>query len=128
DARDVGAKEKAPCKLVAIDQQVPSAAAGARRPSEGGRSPPPSSIGIRESPIERLNEDLHVEEERPALDVVEIVFDPLLQRRSAAPAVHLRPAGHPRLDLVAEHVAGNPAPEVVDEDRTLGPRADEAHL
>src|SRR5690349_12064140 len=77
---------------------------------------------------EGLQQDLQIEAETPALDVVEVVFDPLLDRRVAPPAVDLRPAGDPRLDLVAEHVAGHTAPELLDEARTLGTRTDEAHL
>ncbi len=39
-------------------------------------------------------QDPQVEADRPAFDVVEVVLDPLAQRRSAAPAVDLGPAGH----------------------------------
>jgi hypothetical protein len=38
-------------------------------------------------------EDLHVEPERPVLDVVVVPFDAVAQRGLAAEAVHLRPAG-----------------------------------
>src|SRR5687768_15200469 len=38
-------------------------------------------------------ENLEVELQGPVLDVVEVVLDPLLDRRVAAPAVHLRPTG-----------------------------------
>src|SRR5262249_21943244 len=77
---------------------------------------------------EGLQQDLQIEAETPALDVVEVVLDPLLDRRVAAPAVDLRPAGDPGLHLVAEHVAGHAATEFLDEARALGPRADQAHL
>src|SRR5258705_1074149 len=77
---------------------------------------------------EGLQEDLQIEGETPTLDVVEVVLDPLLDRRVAAPAVDLGPAGDPRLHLVAEHVAWHAAPELLDEARALRPRPHEAHL
>ena len=43
--------------------------------------------------------DLQVEAHRPVLDVVEVVLDSLLERRVAAPAVHLRPARQPAFTL-----------------------------
>src|SRR5215831_16603826 len=77
---------------------------------------------------ERLQQNLQIEPETPALDVVEIVLDPLLDRRVPSPAVDLRPTRDPRLDLVPEHVAGHPASELLEEARPLGPGADETHL
>src|SRR6266850_6697616 len=77
---------------------------------------------------EGLQEDLQIEGETPALDVVEVVLDALLDGGVAAPAVDLGPAGDPRLHLVAEHVAGHAPPELLDEARALGPRAHQAHL
>src|SRR4051812_45680924 len=44
--------------------------------------------------------DLDVETKRPVLDVVEVEFDALLERRVAAPAVDLRPARDAGLHLV----------------------------
>src|SRR5512140_2755885 len=73
-------------------------------------------------------DDLQVERQRPVLDVVDIVLDPLLDRGVAAPAVDLGPAGEAALDLVAQHVARDLFTELVDEDRPLRPRADETHL
>src|SRR5207253_2512294 len=69
-----------------------------------------------------------VEAETPPLDVVEITLDPLLDRCVAPPSVDLGPARDPRLHLVAEHVAGHAAPELLHEARALGARSDEAHL
>src|SRR5437879_684053 len=88
------------------------------------------SVGVlaEEAAPDRPDQDLQVEPKRPALDVVEIVLDALLERRVPAPAVDLRPAGHARLDLVAQHVARNLASEFVDKERPLGPRPDQAHL
>src|SRR5262245_54110741 len=51
--------------------------------------------------------DLDVEADRPVLDVIQVVLDPLFERRVAAPPVHLRPAGDAGLHLVAEHVLRN---------------------
>ena len=76
----------------------------------------------------RQPHDLEVERDRPVLDVVEVVLDALLDRRVAAPAVDLRPAGQARAHLVAQHVLRDPLLELVDEERPLGPRADERHV
>src|SRR5688572_14311875 len=74
-------------------------------------APVTSALGIRlvcvllaEAAEQGEDEDLHGQEQRPVLDVVQVVFDPLLQRRVAAPAVHLRPAGNAALDAVPDHV------------------------
>src|SRR5207247_1932612 len=83
-------------------------------------------VAVAETGPEGQEEDLQVEAEAPALDVVEVVFDPFLDRGLASPAVDLRPARDARLHLVAEHVAGHPPAELLDEARALGPRADEA--
>ena len=57
----------------------------------------------------RAHEDVEVEQDRPVLDVVEVVLDApadLFRRVGlAAPAVDLGPAGDARLDLVAGEVA-----------------------
>src|SRR5262245_12855962 len=65
-----------------------------------------TSVGVllSEAAEEREDEDLDVEQERPVLDVVEVVLDALLDRRVAAPAVDLRPAGDAALHAVAQHV------------------------
>src|SRR5436190_19645056 len=59
---------------------------------------------VEEAAQERQPHDLEIEAHRPVLDVVEVVFDALLDRGVAAPAVNLGPPRHPRLDLVAQHV------------------------
>src|SRR4051812_41269174 len=71
-----------------------------------GSSPVLASVSegvAMEAAHQRQPHDLDVERDRPVLDVVEIVLDPLLERRVAAPAVDLGPAGDPGLDLVAQH-------------------------
>src|SRR5919109_1496457 len=85
-------------------------------------------VAVTKAEPERLQEDLDVEAERPALDVVEVVLDTLFDGRVAAPAVDLRPARDAGLHLVPEHVARDPLAELLDERGSLGPRTDEAHL
>ena len=51
-----------------------------------------------------------------------------LERRVAAPAVDLRPAGQAGLHLVAQHVLRNAVLELLDEVRALGARADDRHV
>src|SRR5215475_12451709 len=83
---------------------------------------------VEEAPHEREPHDLQIEADRPVLDVVEVVFDALIERRVAAPAVHLRPAGQAGLHLVAEHVLRNAMLELLDEMRPFGPRTDDGHV
>src|SRR5262245_60697515 len=73
-------------------------------------------------------DDLEVHAERPALDVLDVELDTLLERRVAAESMDLSPARDPRFHLVAEHVARNRLAEPLDEDRSLGTRSDDAHL
>src|SRR4051812_991653 len=83
---------------------------------------------VEEPAQQRQPHDFQVEPHRPVLDVIQVVLDPLLDRGVAAPAVHLRPAGDARLHFVAQHVLGNLVLELRDEQRPLGPRADDRHI
>src|SRR5438477_902023 len=74
------------------------------------------------------DQDLDVQEQRPVLDVVQVVLDPLLDRRVAAPAVHLGPPRDPALHAMAEHVLGDALLELLHERRPLRARADQAHV
>src|SRR5437899_1453915 len=102
-----------------------------RRPLAGvaGRRAAAPLVGVRrKSAPEGLQEDFQVEGERPALDVVEVVLEALLERGVAPPPVDLGPPGHAGLDLVAEHVPGQLAPKLLHEHGPLRARADQAHL
>ena len=80
-------------------------------------------------PDRRQEKDLHVEEEGPVLDVVEVVFQPLEDGAFvSALSAHLRPSRHARLDMMAAHVAWYVVLELVDKVRPLGPRAYKAHI
>src|SRR4030095_14985379 len=79
-------------------------------------------VAVEEDADDRHADDLEIEPERPALDVLDVVLDARLQRGVAPEAVDLGPARHARLDLVAEHVAGHGLPEALDEHRPLRPR------
>ena len=83
----------------------------------------------------RAQQDVEVEQERPVLDVVEIVLDAALDLflavGLAAPAVDLRPAGDAGLDAVAREIAVDRL--VVEVLRGLGvdrvrPRADQRQV
>src|SRR5258708_15338497 len=89
---------------------------------EGRRPPPSICVAVPEPEPERLQQDPEVEPHRPALDVIEVVLDALLNRRVAAPAVDLGPARDPGLHLVAEHIAWHAPPELLDQAPALGPR------
>src|SRR5262252_9923803 len=80
---------------------------------------------VEEPAEQRQPHDLEIDTHRPVLDVVEVVFDALLDRRVSAPAVHLRPTGNAGLHLVAQHVLRNLVLELRDEQRPLRTRADD---
>src|ERR687893_1569550 len=71
-------------------------------------------LGRLEDGCHGEQQDLQVEPERPVLDVVVVPLDPVGQRRLAAQAVHLGPAGDPGPDAVAVLVAAHAALEELD--------------
>ena len=80
--------------------------------------------------LHRVDHDGQIEEHREMLDVVEVVAEFLgrvLNRRTIA-VLDLRPSSHARLDGVALHVEGNDGRQVLHEVRSLGARANEAHV
>src|SRR5688572_26271859 len=93
---------------------------------------PVMTIRLEGMPVQAAHdgqpEDLEVEADGPVLDVIQVVFDALLERGVAAPAVDLRPAGDAGLHLVPEHVLREAVLELLDEIRTFRPRADERHV
>src|SRR5882672_10260863 len=106
----------------------PSAAAalGAPAPRAGRRRS--VRMFMKEASQEREPHDLQVEPHRPVLDVVQVVLDPLFNRRVPAPAVDLRPARDAGLHLVAQHVLRDLVLELGDEVRPLRTRTDNRHL
>jgi hypothetical protein len=70
----------------------------------------PRSIGVLRANERkrRLRDDVEVKQNRPVLDVIEVVLDAALNLflavGLAAPAVDLRPAGDARLDTVAREI------------------------
>src|SRR5581483_938510 len=86
------------------------------------------SVSVEEPLDEREPHDLEVEPDRPVLDVIQVVLDPLLEGRIAAPAVHLGPPGEAGLHFVPEHVLRNFVLELLDEVRPLRTRADDRHV
>src|SRR5437868_15025792 len=88
------------------DPRKPAAPVMTTRPLPLAFCPEPFLVGmlVEEALEDRQPDDLEVEADRPVLDVIEVVLDALLERRVAAPAVHLRPAGHAGLHLVPQHV------------------------
>src|SRR5688572_28621126 len=72
--------------------------------------------------------DLEVERDRPVLDVIQIELDALFERRVTAPAIHLCPPCDARLHFVAQHVLREAVLELIDEERTLGPRTNDRHV
>src|SRR5256885_10407411 len=101
---------------------------GRPKPRNHGERSRSIRIGIVEPAKQRQQQDLEVEKQRPVLDVIEIVADALLDRGVAAQTVYLRPAGHAGPNLVPKHVLRNVLAELLDEDRPLRTRPDEAHL
>src|SRR5262245_47403491 len=83
---------------------------------------------VEEPAQERQPHDFQIEPHRPVLDVVQVVLDALLDRRVAAPAVDLRPAGDAGLHLVAQHVLRNLVLELLDKEWALGAWPDDRHV
>src|SRR4051794_2343827 len=81
-----------------------------------------------EDRAERHHENLEVEPETPVLDVEVVPLGAVAQRGLAAEAVHLRPAGHARLDAVAVRVAVDLLLEQPDVGGALGALAHDRHL
>src|SRR5690349_8227197 len=77
---------------------------------------------------ERHQHDLHVEPDRPVLDVVVVPLDAVGERRLATQAVDLRPARDPGLDAETVAVAVDALFEHAREVGPLGAGADKAHV
>src|SRR5688572_32818548 len=93
-----------------------------------GQGPASGHAALEHAADQSEPHDLEVECHRPVFDVVQVVFDPLLERCISAPAIHLRPAGNAGLHLVAQHVLRDLVLELLDEERALRARADDRHL
>src|SRR5262249_36233186 len=106
-----------------------SRARGCRRRNAESRSiiARTGSVGVPvpESVANRHPEDPEVEGERPVLDVVEVVLDPLGEARVSAPGVHLGPARDAGPYAVTQHVLRELLLELADELGPLRPRADQ---
>ena len=83
---------------------------------------------MNETAKDRQSKNLQIAPERPAFNVFDIVLNPFFQGRVAAPAIDLRPTRHPRLYFVPKHIFRNRLSELLDQQRSLGSGADEAHL
>src|SRR5436190_18121258 len=64
-------------------------------------------IALEEASHECEPHDFEIERHRPVLDVIQVVLDPLFERRIAAPPIDLRPSRDARLHFVAKHVLGD---------------------
>src|SRR6266508_3079321 len=73
-------------------------------------------------------ENLHIDHQRPVLDVVQIVLDAHAHRCVSAPAVHLRPTGHSRAHFVPQHIVRKLCTKLLYELRALGTGPDDAHV
>src|SRR3569623_1357338 len=78
------------------------------------------------------NDDPDVEEERPVVDVVDVVYDATFDRGArrglAAEAMDLRPACNPRLDALAMGIDGELLAQLLVVRDGVWAGADEAHL
>jgi hypothetical protein len=78
------------------------------------------------------NEDLHVEPEAPIPDVPKVAIDPpfhhLDARRLAAEAIHLRPSGEARFDMLAKCVIGDELHISIIVSNRVRSRTDQGHV
>src|SRR5215510_4312441 len=93
-------------------------------------TPPRKSVGItlKQIPLESQKENFDIEPQTPISNVVKVVRHALRDRRIATPAVHLSPTGYSTFYVVARHVLRNLLPEFLQEERTFGPRPNDAHV
>src|SRR5438445_4908391 len=67
-----------------------------------------SCILLRHDDKHSFHQDQKIEPRRPVLDIIQIMLDPsadlLDPSRLTAPSIHLRPAGYPGLNTVADQV------------------------
>jgi len=83
---------------------------------------------MEQSRPDRQENNAHVENEAPVLEIVEIVFDPSLDRGIAAPAVHLSPARNPNFEAVARVVGVNVVKKLLYEIRAFRPGSHNTHV
>ena len=76
----------------------------------------------------RLEDDLHIEPERPVVYVPEIQFYTLSYAGIAPVPMYLSPAGHAGLHLMLDHVERNRLAELIDKMRKLRSRSHDTHL
>src|SRR6185437_1709467 len=89
-----------------------------------------TSTFAEEDHAHRVHQDHEIEENRAVLHVIEVVGQLLLGvfDRRAIGIIDLRPAGDARLYRMTLAMEGDRLGELVDEERTLWPRPDEAHI
>lgn len=88
------------------------------------------SIGVfaQEPPENSEKNDPQVQPNRPVLDVEQVAFDPFFKAGVAPPAMDLGPSRDPRLDLVAQHVAGNLAAKLINKNGAFWSWAHQTHI
>src|SRR5438132_3885443 len=91
-------------------------------------SVPSIRVAVGEHADERGHQDLEVEGQAPVVDVVGVVYRPLLDRGVLAQVVKLRPPRDPRPHVVALAVALDLLLELGHEVGTLRAWANKAHL
>ena len=79
-------------------------------------------------PMSGEAQDLQIEPERPMLQIIEVVLNPLANRSVASPAADLSPPSNTRLQRMPRHVAGNISPKNLNEVRPLRARSNQAHV
>src|SRR5215475_124377 len=88
------------------------------------------SIGVF---MEKTAPDCHpknfdVQEERPVLDIIQVMLKAWLQRCITAPPVHLGPTSHAGFDTMPQHVARNALTKFLNEYGSFRTWAHQAHV
>src|SRR4029450_4190992 len=88
------------------------------------------SIGVF---MEKTAPDCHpknfdVQEQRPVLDIIQVMLKAWLQRRIPAPPVHLGPSSHASFDAMPQHVARNALTKFLNQGRPFRTRSHQAHV
>src|SRR2546429_4292020 len=77
---------------------------------------------------ERHPENFHVKDQGPVLDIVQVMLKALLQRRIAAPTVHLGPASHASFDPMSQHIAWDALTKFLNQNGPFRAWSHQAHV
>ena len=85
-------------------------------------------IGINKTLKYSQKQNLKIQPDRPAFNVIQVLLDSFFQGSISTPADDLGPSGDPRLHFVAQHVIWNFGFEFLNQYRSFGAGTNQAHF